>query len=331
MASRRHFLAVSAAGVGAAVLGTLPYRADAQALQQTVRMVVGFPPGGSIDAMARLLADRLSGDYAPTVIVENRAGAGGRIAAGVVKEAEPNGTIITLMPVSLLVIYPHVFKDLAYDPLTDLSPVASAGSVQFALSVGKAVPESVKTVADFGEWCKANPDKATFGSAGSGNMAHFAGAMIADALGAKLTHVPYKGEAPAIQDVIGGQIAAGVNVLSAPLPFALEGRLRILATTGDKRTESLPDVPTMVESGYPDVNVQEHFVVMMPGKTSLEARQTLAESLGRAVKTPQVQEGFSKQVVQHVDSSPQVLAELLKTELPKWGSIVKATGFTIEG
>src|SRR5690606_21204576 len=247
MNSRRHFLAVSAAGFGAAALGGLPLPAGAQTVSQTARMVVGFPPGGSIDAMARLLADRLSGDYAPTVIVENRAGAGGRIAANFVKDADANGSILTLMPISLLAIYPHVFKDLAYDPLVDLSPVASTGSVQFALSVGKAVPESVKTAADFGEWCKANPEQATFGSAGSGNMAHFAGTMIADALGAKLTHVPYKGEAPAIQDVIGGQIAAGVNVLSAPLPFALEGRLRILATTGDTRAESLPDVPTMVE------------------------------------------------------------------------------------
>src|SRR5690606_15821562 len=185
MASRRQFLAVSAAGMGAAVLGMVPYRVDAQALQQTARMVVGFPPGGSIDAMSRLLADKLSGDYARTVIVENRAGAGGRIAAAFVKDADANGSIITLMPVSLLVIYPHVFKNLTYDPLTDLAPVASACSVQFALSVGPAVPESVKTVAQFGEWCKANPEKATFGSAGSGNMAHFAGVMIADALGVK--------------------------------------------------------------------------------------------------------------------------------------------------
>ena len=176
MTSRRQFLSVSAAGAACAAAGFAP-RALAQLVGKATRMVVGFPPGGSADVVARLVVDQTKG-YAATIIVDNKPGAGGRIALENVKNAEADGATMVLTPASMLVIYPHVYRKLAYDPFRDFAAVTTACSSAFLLSVGPAVPATVKTLADFLQWCKANPKEASYGSSGAGSMPHFTGVML---------------------------------------------------------------------------------------------------------------------------------------------------------
>ena len=283
MFSRRRFIAASAAASVAALAPSV--RAQTPVVNKTARIVVGFPPGGSTDVVSRLIADRLRGVYAPTVIVENKPGAGGRIALEAVKNADADGSAMILTPASMLVIYPHIYKKLAYDPFTDFAPVTSVCAFPIGFSVGPMVPESVKTVADFVAWAKANPKSAAFASPAAGSMVHFTGVMFNRAAGLDMTHVPFKGGAPAIQDLIGGQIASSMNVLSEALPQHKAGKLRTLATSGAQRSPFMPDVPTFVESGYKEIVAREWFGILVPAKTPADIITKLNAAILHALKS----------------------------------------------
>lgn len=329
MMQRRTLLAASVCSLAApAVLAQSA--AATPTVNKTVRILQGFPPGGSLDSVTRPLADALRGRYAPTVITENRSGAGGRIAMDAVKAAEPDGSLLVIAPASLMVIYPHVYKRLSYDPFKDFTPVSTACTFQFGFSVGPAVPAEVRTIQQFAQWCKANPSRASFGSPGEGTMAHFAGVMVARAAGIDLQHVPYRGGAPAIQDVVGGQIAASINVLAEPLPFAKEGRIRVLATTGSKRTPFLPEVLTMREMGFPDVDIQEYFAVWAAPKTPQPIVSALAEHIRAAVNTPALQETLAARAFLPSAVTPGELEAMVRADFDKWAPIVKSTGFSID-
>jgi tripartite-type tricarboxylate transporter receptor subunit TctC len=243
-----------------------------------------------------------------------------------VKDSSADGAVLLLTPASTMVLYPHVYKTLAYDSVKDFAPVTPVCIAQFALSVGPAVPGDVKTVEHFVRWCKANPDRAAYGSPGAGTMVHFAGMMFAKAAGIELTHVPYKGGAPLVQDVVGGQIACGFNAL----PRDNTGRLRILATTGATRSPYLPDVPTFKEMGYEDVEVQEHFGVFVPAKTPAAVIVTLNAAIRQALDTPEVKDGLAQFAFVPASMAPESFAAMLKADIERWGAIVKASGFTAE-
>lgn len=179
-------------------------------IDKPVKIVVGFPPGGAADTVARQLAHQLVGTYAPAVVVENKPGAAGRIAAQALKGGQTDGSEMLLTPASILTIYPHVYKKLGYDPLADFTPVSSAATVTFAFSVSSAVPASVKTVADYIAWVKANPNEGNYGSPAAGATPHFVGVMLSRAAGVALNHVRYKGGAPLVSDLLGGQIQSGL-------------------------------------------------------------------------------------------------------------------------
>ena len=333
MIRRRDILAVPACAAAGALIPVFPLAAAAETpptLSKTARIVMGFPAGGSGDSIARLLAERIKGSYAPVVLVENRVGAGGRLAMDHVKAAEADGSALVLAPASVMVIYPHVYKRLSYDPLKDFAPVSTVCTFQFGLSVGPAVPPEVRTVQQFAQWCNANPSKASFGSPGEGTMAHFAGVVIGKAAGMNLTHVPYKGGAPAIQDVVGGQIAASVNVLSEPLPFAKEGRIRVLATTGSARSPYLPEAPTMREAGFRDFDIQEYFAVWAPAKTPSAVANALAAQIRDAVATKELQEAYAARAFLPSAVTPRELDAMVRADLAKWAPIVQSTGFSID-
>lgn len=328
MLTRRTLLA----STGLALAGTVPTaRAQATSIQKPARIVLGFPPGGSLDSITRPLAEKLKGTYAPVVIVDSRPGAAGRLTMDLVKTSEPDGTTVTIVPASLMVIFPHVYKKLGYDPFKDFAAVSTVCTFQFGFSVGPQVPADVKTIQQFAAWAKANPDKAAFASAGEGTMAHFAGVMVSRAIGVDLRHVPYKGGAPAIQDVLGGHIASSINVLSEPLPFAKEGKVRVLATTGPSRTTFLPDVPTMRDAGYRDVEIQEYFAAFVAPRTPTPIVAALAEQIRAAVATKDMQEALTARAFQPSAVSPRELETMVRADHDKWAPIVKSTGFTIEG
>lgn len=327
MLTRRSFLASAAAG--AAVAG-LPDTASAQLLGGTVRMVVGFPPGGPTDTVARLLAEQLRTTYASTVVMDNRPGAGGRLAVDNIKASAPDGLSLLFTPSSILTIYPHVFKRLTYDPVKDLTPVGAAGTVGFALSVGPMVPESVKTLADFMAWGKANPGKAQYASPSAGASPHFVGASFARAAKFDFQHVPYRGSAQLLQDLLGGQIASASTTIFDVMAQKEGGKMRAIATSGAKRSAFLPDVGTFAEQGFPDVQAEDWFGIMLPANAPADLVSKLAAAIKAAVATPLIQQRLKDFAFEPVDLTPGELSARLKADIAAWEPVVKATGFTLD-
>jgi tripartite-type tricarboxylate transporter receptor subunit TctC len=323
----RRFLTVASLALAAST--TLAPLAQAQTvIDKPVRIVVGFPPGGAADTVARQLAQQLTGSYAPAVIVENKPGAAGRIAAQAVKTGQADGSEMLVTPASILTIYPHVYKRLGYDTLADFTPVSSAATVTFAFSVSSAVPATVKTVADYIAWVKAHPNEGNYGSPAAGATPHFVGVMLSRAAGVPLNHVPYKGGAPLVSDLLGGQVQAGVNVLPEVLPHANSGKLRILAVSGAKRSPFLPKVPTFAESGFKDVAADEYFAVFVPSKTPADVVAKLNAAINKGLKAKALVDGLEKLSFEVEGQSQAEFTRIVKSELNKWGPVVKASGFT---
>ena len=332
MLTRRHLLLAPAAGLACA--GTnVPPRAFAQttipAIKKPAHIIVGFPAGGGTDVLARILADRLRGRYASTVLVENKPGAAARIAIEYVKNAEPDGSVMLFTPDFPITVYPHSFRSLNYDPLRDFTPVSPAAKSMLTYNIGPAVPESVQTVADFVQWCKANPGRAAYATTAAGGTPHFVGMMLAGAAGVAMTPVHYRGGAPALQDLIGGHVPAGINPISESLPFAKAGTIRILAVTGSRRSPFLPDVPTMAEAGY-DVAIDSWLGVFVPAKTPAEIVNALSAAIAEAVKSAPMIESLGKVGNTSAFQSPADFAATVKADVARWAPVVKASGFVAE-
>ena len=326
MLSRRRFVA-AAAGIGAAIAA--PRRTHSQVVGRLTRIIVGFAPGGSSDVTARLLVEQMRG-YASTIIIDNRPGAGGRIAVETAKAGAPDGSVLLLSPASMIVLYPHLYKPLGYDPVHDLVAVTTVCAFPFVLSVGPLVPRDVRTLADFIQWCKANPKLASYGTSGAGSMLHFAGMMLARAANFDFTHVPYKGASPALQDLLGGQVASTVGVLGIALPHIQAGNLRALAMTGATRSSFLPDVPTLTEAGFSGLEITEWQGLFVPAKTPPAVVHALNRSVRDALDTAEVKAGLIKLFFEAGGTSPEQFADIVKADIARWEPIVKASGFTPE-
>src|SRR5262245_7512765 len=328
MQTRRRFLGAAALGMlGGALPGTFPLTGRAQGFD-TARLIVGFPPGGTTDVMARKVADKLRGAYARAVIVENRPGAGGQLGVVALKDSPADGATLLLTPSSMLTIYPNTYKNLQYK-LEDVAPVSLAMYTHHVLSVGPAVPESVKTLKEFFAWTKANPDKAAYGSPGAGSMPHLIGVLLAKAGGADLRHVAYRGSAPGIQELLGGQIASFLGPVGDVLTHSKAGKVRVLGASGKERDSFLAAVPTMREQGFP-IGLREWYAFFMPAKASAGTVQRASAALLQVLAQPDVVE-FGKQFGLEVQAStPRALAETLKADAAEWGGLVKETGFTAD-
>ncbi|RQP26572.1 Bug family tripartite tricarboxylate transporter substrate binding protein [Piscinibacter terrae] len=325
MFNRRQFLA---AGGATALAGTWPTLAWSQSLE-TARVVVGFPAGGTTDAVSRRLADKMRSGYAKVALVENKAGAGGRLAAEMVKSSPNDGSTLLLTPASIITLYPHIFTKLTYK-IEDFTPVSTACIAVFGFGVGPMVPDSVKTLQDYLAWAKANPGKASFGSPGAGTPPHFLGALLAKGSGVELQHVPYRGSAPGIQDLIGGQVGGFSGPIGDFLPHLKTGKLRMLATSGHQRTPFAPDVPTYSEQGFKNIEFVEWYGVFLPGKASPEVVQRAAAAVKAAVTSPDVIEGLATLGLEASANTPEQLKKAVATENAAWGPVVKTVGFTPE-
>ena len=229
----------------AAALAAASLAAPALAQERTIKIMVGFPPGGSADVIARLLAEKMRASLNQNVIVDNKPGAAGRLVLGELKRAAPDGQTLVLSPSGAMVIAPHLYK-LDYDPIKDFTPVSRIVTFDFAITAGPGAPAGdLKTVL---AWMKANPSKANYATSGAGTVPHFAGMLLSQAAGVTLTHVAYRGGAPAAQDLIGGQVPLMVDTASETLEHHKAGKVRILAVTGEQRMKALPDVPTLKEA-----------------------------------------------------------------------------------
>lgn len=327
MTTRRSTLRRIAAGLAAPALLAAP-RVWAQTALKQLTLVVPFPPGGGTDVVARLVADGLRGTFAETVLVDNRAGASGRIGVALVKNAPPDGRVMVFTPAFPLAIFPHIYKTLPYDALKDFVPVATTSKGAMALSVGPGVPATVRTALEFIAWCKANPGKATFG-APPGSGQHFAGVQFAKAADIPLRMVPYKGGAPSVIDVLGGHIAAVVTPLSEVVSHVKDGNLRMLATTTRKRTRFTPGVPTMTELGF-QVVFEDWSGVLAPAGTPRELVARANAAIAEVVRSPAGAAAMDKFGVETDINSPQEFAELYRAAWERYQGVVKATGFTAE-
>ncbi len=313
---RREFTALAAA--------SLTPLAHAQA-DKTLRVMVGFPPGGSIDVVARVLAEKMKDELKANIVVENRAGAGGRLAADLLKSAPADGSVVMITPVVVPVLAPLVFSKLNYNPATDFAPVGHVCNFNFALSIPASLP--AKTVAEFVAWLKANPQKANFGSPAAGSLPHFFGEILSREARADMVHVPFAGGAALMTALVGGQVSAGIDVVLEALEAHRAGKVRILATSGERRSAVLPDVPTFKESGYPGIVASGWFAMYAPARTPTTAIDAINRALNKALAHPEVLERFGKLALEAGGGSPADLRALEQASTARWAPVVKATGF----
>jgi tripartite-type tricarboxylate transporter receptor subunit TctC len=327
MSSRRRFLAGVAAGtVGAYFLPPLR-SAISQIIARPARLIVGFPAGGVVDVVARLLADNMKG-YASSLVVDNRPGAGGRLALELVKGSEADGSVMALTPVDQLSLFPNIYTRLPYRPLEDFVPVTTVCSFEFVLAVGPLVPASVRSPAEFVVWCRENLQASAYGTAGAGTHPHFVGVAFAHAARFEFAHVPYKGGIPAAQDVMGGHLAACISTVATVLPAIRSGALRALATTGARHSAALPEVSTFAEAGYPAVESVERFGVLVPARTPAEQVSALSKTIRAALDTEPVRTGFKRLSLDPAPASAAEFAQLIAVDTQHWAQVVKASGFT---
>lgn len=288
----------------------------------TVRLLVGFPAGGTGDVVARLVADKVSAKLGTPVIVENKPGAGGRIAAEALKNAAADGNTVMIAPPASIVIAPYTFRKLAYNPETDFQPIAQLVRFPLAIAVGGSSPH--KNLGDLTAWFKKHPQQAAFGTSAAGSQLHFLGVMYGQATKIDLTHVPYQGSAPLMNDLIGGQVPAGIDQFQ--LELHKSGKIRLLATSGDKRSPLTPDVPTFQEQGVP-IEGDSWFGAFMHAKVAPARAQQLGEALAEAARQPDVVQKLAAAGLEATGMKPAEFTAFVAADRARWKPVVEASGF----
>jgi tripartite-type tricarboxylate transporter receptor subunit TctC len=296
------------AGLAAAVTAIAHPLAFAQAKVENLRIIVGFPPGGTTDAFARRIGEKLRGAYATNVIVDNKPGAGGQVGVLTLKSSAGDGAHILYTPASMLTIYPHSYSKLQYAQ-TDVVPLTVGHATDHAFVVGPAVPETIKDLKAFIVWAKANPDKASIGNPGAGSMPHLLAARFAGIAGFQITNVPFPGSGPGIQQVLAGQIAGMSSPLGDWVQHVKTGKVRILATSGAVRSSYVTDVATYKEQGFSELVVREWFGFFMPATASAETQERVSAALRAALNQPDVAAAMAP-LAAHVE--PCTIAEHVK-------------------
>jgi tripartite-type tricarboxylate transporter receptor subunit TctC len=319
---RRQFLTAAAASALCLAFD----RALAQ-LSGNAFIISGFPAGGMGDLVSRPLADKMRGTYATNVLVESKVGAGGRIAAEFVKRANPDGLTILQIPASIMTLYPHIYKTLNYDPLTDFTPVTSLCTYAYSFTASAALPAEIKTVAEFVTWARANPTKSSYGIPAAGSSLHFAGMMLQRATGIEFNAVPYRGGAPLLTDMLAGVIPVSFNVLGEVLPHIRSGKLRSLAVCSAERSRFLPEVPTMVEQGIKDIAMTEWLGWFLPAKTPAPILQNLSAIVRTGLASQDLIDSLANVALEPRFATPDAFATLVRQDYERWGPIAKATGF----
>jgi tripartite-type tricarboxylate transporter receptor subunit TctC len=309
----------------AACLG-LAQPAQAQAPgDKPIRFLVGFPAGAASDTLTRMLAERLRAGLNQTVITENRTGAAGRLAAEALKAAPPDGSTLLLSPVATAVIFPISYKTLRYDPFKDFAPVAHIANFQIAFAIANNVP--AKTLTEYVALVKRDPKFGNYGSAAAGSIPHFFGVMFAREAKIELTHVPYRGTAPVLTDLVGGQVNAGSLTISDIGPLHKAGKVRAIATSGAQRSDALSDVPTFREQGIP-IEGNGWFAVYTTAGTPGATIDRYNRILVDAVRSPEMREWFAKVGLEGTGSTPESLAATMRADFERWGPPIRASGFT---
>jgi tripartite-type tricarboxylate transporter receptor subunit TctC len=292
---------------------------------KTLRVLVGFPAGVSIDVVTRILTEKMKDELKRPVIVDNRPGAGGRLAADLLKSAAPDGNTVMVTPIVVPVLAPMVFSKLGYNPDTDFAPVGKVCDFSFALAVPANSP--AKNLKEYAAWLKANPQQANFGSPAAGSLPHFFGVMIGSALNVDMVHVPFNGGAALQSAVLGGHAPAGIDVVMEWQQNAKSGKVNVLATSGAQRSKVMPDVPTFKEQGFPDAVGQGWFAMYAPAKTPPSSIEEINKALNKALANPEVRERFASLGLDVGGGSPADLQKTMQEDAKRWGPVVKKSGF----
>ena len=315
----------------AAIAIAAPAAALAQGFAPTrpVTITVGFAPGGGTDTAARIIAKKLSENIGQSVVVENRAGAGGNIAAQHIATAAPDGYTLHLTSVGPMTVAPHMTKTpLPYDPKKDIAPITMGVVFPNVFVVHAGVP--ARTLAEFVALAKASPGKISYASSGIGGAGHLSGELFKIAAGIDMVHVPYKGGGPAMTDLLGGRVDMYAAVPSTAQPHIESGKLRALATTGLRRTAVMPNVPTIAESGYPGFEATNWYAFVGSSKLTKDMLDYWNRELVRALKDPSVASELAKHGLEPQPGTPEELAKYIDSEYEKWGKVVKAAKITAE-
>ena len=293
-----------------------------------VRLVVPFPPGGPTDIVARPVAQSLSKNLGQQVIVDNRGGAGGNIGADAVVKSAADGYTLLMGTVGTHAINASLYKKLTFDPVKDFAPVSLVAQAAVVLVVHPSLP--AKTLNEFIALAKSKRGEITFGSAGAGSPGHLTGELFKDMARVDLMHVPYQGSAPAISDLLGGQIQAMFDPIQATLSHVKAGKLRMLGVSSSKRSSALPDVPTIAEAGVPGFETTAWWAVFAPAATPTEIITRLNTEIVKVMRSPDLNERLRQLDIEAIGSTPDQLAAFMKTEMAKWARAVKFSGATVE-
>ncbi|MPZ58400.1 MAG: hypothetical protein GEU91_18290 [Rhizobiales bacterium] len=310
--------------VAMTVVGAVLTPAQAQVSEQPIRIIFPFSPGGSGDALARLIAEKMHAGLNRTVIVENRTGGGGRIGVQAVKNAAPDGSTLLLTPIAPMSVYQHVYKSLDYDPINDFVAVSQLGTFDFGIAVGTQL--GVTSLKDLVAWAKANPGKANYGVPAAGTLPNFLGVMFGRAAALDLRYVAYRGSAAALTDVIAGHIPMMVTTTSDLVQMHKAGKVRVLATSDQQRSPFLPEVPTFREAGY-GLQATGWYGMFAPAKTPQGVIDRYSKVIAAAAQAPDINAKLLAFGLKPTGTTAAELAKIQKDDSALWGPAVKASGF----
>lgn len=310
-----------------AVVGATPTLADNYP-SKPLKLIVAFPPGGASDAVGRLYAEKLSEALKQPVVVENKPGAGTAIAAEAAAKAAPDGYTLSLAPAGQLTVLPHINSKLPYDPFKDFAPVSVVASVPYVIAA--ATNTSISNLKDLVAKAKKEPGKYTYSSCGNGTLCHLSGELFKSLTGTDLLHVPYKGSAPAVTALLGGEVNVSFDTLQVLASQVKAGKVKGLAITSSKRSFLLPDLPTAAEAGVPNLEVSSWFGIVVPAATPKDIVNRLNRELARIAESTEVKGRFAAQGVETLNSSPEGFAKLIRDDHARWGKVVKASGAKLD-
>jgi len=294
---------------------------------KTIRLVVPFAPGGGSDIVARLLSPKMTEALGQTVVVDNRAGASANLGAAMVAKAAPDGYTLLLANANYT-INPSLFKSLPFDPVREFAPVALLANVTNVLAIHPSIP--AKSVKELISFAKAHPGQLNFASPGNGTSSHLAGELFRQVAKIEVVHIPYKGATPAITDLIAGQVSFTMASVLSVLPYAKQGRLRMLAVTTAKRSGALPDIPTISEAGLPGFEVSNWYGILAPGGTPRPTVDRLNSELARIARVPDLAEKLAAQGADPATGTPEEFERFIQAELKKWSAVVRSAGINPE-
>ncbi|MDR1890071.1 MAG: tripartite tricarboxylate transporter substrate binding protein [Zoogloeaceae bacterium] len=293
-----------------------------------IRLIVPFPPGGAADTIGRLYGEKLAIILKQPVIVENKAGAGTAIAAEFVARSAPDGYTLSIAPAGQLTLLPNLNKKVAYDPFKDFAPVSLLATVPYIVAAKNELP--VRNAGELVTLARSRPGSITYSSCGSGTICHLAGELFKTQTGVDILHVPYKGSAPAITALLGGEVDLAFDTLTVLSPQVRAGKVKALAITSAERSPLLPDIPTSAEAGLSGFEVDSWFSLVVPAGTPKEIVHKLNAALGDISRQPEVREKFSASGLSALHSTPEKLAQLIQSDHARWARVIAASGATLD-